>query len=87
MLKQTEYNDWTPEEIARSCLHSDCTSWAYARGLCYYHYRVANRMVRQGLANWADLAARGKCTMPKIRGKNAIRLKAERWFMDLPEEL
>ena len=51
------------------CRRPDCSEIAVCRGLCGSDYRVAHKLVADGLVEWADLERHGKVASPKRTAK------------------
>ncbi len=51
------------------CRRPECDEIAVCRGLCGSDYRVAHKLVSDGLVEWTDLERHGKVAAPKRTAK------------------
>jgi len=61
------------------CLYPKCGNNPVGRGLCYYHYAVAKRLVQKGHASWEELEKMGKCRPTNFKANTG----SKDWFLDL----
>ncbi len=59
---------------AMFCLLPGCGEAAEARGLCGNHYRVAWKLIDDGVTTWTKLEQHGKALAPQRH--------ATEWFLD-----